>query len=59
LFELKSKLYDSVELNDGVLPLRRFKVLEKVDLRYYIDIKENETIRDLVTMTRIIGKPAG
>jgi 23S rRNA (guanine745-N1)-methyltransferase len=51
LYELKSKLYDSVELNDGALSLRRFKVLEKVDLKYYIAIKESETIRDLITMT--------
>lgn len=51
LFELKSKLYDSVELNDSALPLKRFKVLEKVALKYTIAIKENETIRDLITMT--------
>jgi 23S rRNA (guanine745-N1)-methyltransferase len=51
LFELKSKLYDRVELNDGAFQLSRFKVLEKIDLRYNIDIRDSETIRDLITMT--------
>jgi 23S rRNA (guanine745-N1)-methyltransferase len=51
LFELKSALYDKVELNDNTLKLRYFKVLRETVLDYYIDIKDNETIRDLITMT--------
>jgi len=51
LFELKRELYDNVQLNESSLTLHSFKISQKNELKYEIDIDNNNDIQNLVKMT--------